>query len=251
MGAGVTLTGAASAAPDRKAVVDGVAKQTFKISLAEWSLHNALFGRKGDKLDNLDFPKYAKEKYGIEAIEYVNQFFKDKADDEKYLADLNRRCADLGVKQVLIMIDGEGDLGDPDDAKRTKSVENHKRWCAAHAAAVTDPRQEQGTPKNTTQVRGVIASAKALKGTVRACRRKSRRTVVERRMACQRHQAATRRTLAPSPISATRIHDRCKGVAELMPPAEGVAASLTNSTTQATKQNRLSADDEDRARRRL
>ncbi|MEX2186028.1 MAG: TIM barrel protein [Pirellulales bacterium] len=100
----------------------------FKISLAEWSLNKALFGK---KLDNLDFPKTAKEDYGIEAVEYVNQFFKDKADDKKYLADLKGRCEGLGVRSVLIMCDGEGSLGDPKDDQRTKAVENHYRWVEA------------------------------------------------------------------------------------------------------------------------
>jgi L-ribulose-5-phosphate 3-epimerase len=45
----------------------------FKISLAEWSLHKALFAK---KIDNLDFPKIAREQYGIEGVEFVNQFFK-------------------------------------------------------------------------------------------------------------------------------------------------------------------------------
>ena len=103
-------------------------KELFKISLAEWSLNKTLFG---GKLDNLDFPKTAKVEYGIDAVEYVNQFFKDKAKDEKYLAELNKRAADHGVKNVLVMIDGEGDLGDPDPAKRTKAVENHHRWVEA------------------------------------------------------------------------------------------------------------------------
>ena len=31
------------------------------------------------KLNHLDFAKAAKEEFGIEAVEYVNQFFKDKA----------------------------------------------------------------------------------------------------------------------------------------------------------------------------
>lgn len=100
----------------------------FKISLAEWSLNKALFGK---KLDNLDFPKTAKEDFGIEAVEYVNQFFKDKAKDEKYLADLKGRCSDLGVTSVLIMCDGEGSLGDPNNDRRTKAVENHYRWVEA------------------------------------------------------------------------------------------------------------------------
>lgn len=103
----------------------------FKISLAEWSLNKALFGRAGDKLDNLDFPRVARQDYGIEAIEYVNQFFKDKAKDEKYLTELKKRCADHGVKSLLIMCDGEGALGDADEKKRQTAVTNHHRWVDA------------------------------------------------------------------------------------------------------------------------
>ncbi len=100
----------------------------FKISLAEWSLHKTLFS---GKLANIDFPKVSKEEYGIDAVEYVNQFFATKAQDQKYLADLKQRAADFGVTNVLIMIDGEGNLGDPDDARRTKAVENHYKWVDA------------------------------------------------------------------------------------------------------------------------
>src|SRR5262249_4515030 len=94
----------------------------YQISLAEWSLHRTL--REG-KLDNLDFAKTAKEDYGIEAIEFVNQFFKDKAKDQAYLAELKKRAGDLGVKMLLIMIDGEGELGDANLRKRAQAVENH------------------------------------------------------------------------------------------------------------------------------
>jgi L-ribulose-5-phosphate 3-epimerase len=100
----------------------------FKISLAEWSLNKSLFG--GD-LDNMHFPEYSKEKCGIDAVEYVNQFFKDKANDKDYLTELKKRCDDLGVKSLLIMCDGEGQLGDPDEAARKKAVENHHRWVEA------------------------------------------------------------------------------------------------------------------------
>ena len=61
----------------------------FKISLAQWSLHKALF--KG-QIDNLDFPRESKRTYDIDAVEYVNQFFKDKAKDYDYLAQLNQRA---------------------------------------------------------------------------------------------------------------------------------------------------------------
>lgn len=103
-------------------------KLFFEISLAEWSLHRALFAK---KLDNLDFPMVARKTYGIGVVEYVNQFFKDKAKDQKYLAALLRRCQDNGVKNHLIMCDGEGSLGDPDDKVRIQAVENHYKWVDA------------------------------------------------------------------------------------------------------------------------
>lgn len=106
----------------------------FQISLAQWSLHNALYGRKGDKLDNLDFPKVARERYGIDAVEFVNQFFKDKAGDSAYLKELKKRADQSGVTCVLIMIDGEGDMSDPDKAARDKAVANHKKWVDAAQA---------------------------------------------------------------------------------------------------------------------
>jgi len=100
----------------------------FEISLAEWSLHRTL--RNGD-LDNLDFPATAKNDFDIHAVEYVNQFFKDKAENTEYLSELKKRCGDLGVKSVLIMIDGEGNLGDQDKKKRKTAVENHYKWIDA------------------------------------------------------------------------------------------------------------------------
>ena len=99
----------------------------FTISLAQWSFHKALQRK---QLDNLDFAKTARE-LNLDAIEYVNVFFKDKATDAGYLAELNRRAKDQGVFQHLIMCDAEGRLGDPDPAKRTQAVENHYKWVDA------------------------------------------------------------------------------------------------------------------------
>jgi len=100
----------------------------FRISLAEWSLHRTIFA---GKLDNLDFPRAAKEQFDIAAVEYVNQFFKDKAKDAAYLSDLAKRAEDHGVTNVLIMCDGLGNLGDPDNAARSQAVENHFPWVEA------------------------------------------------------------------------------------------------------------------------
>ena len=106
----------------------GSGKMPFKISLAEWSLHKSL--QKGE-MTNLDFPKMAKEKFGIDGVEFVNQFFKDKAKDHDYLTQLKKVCEDNGVAPVLIMIDGEGALGDANEANRTKAVESHYKWVEA------------------------------------------------------------------------------------------------------------------------
>lgn len=106
----------------------GSGDQPFKISLAQWSLHKTLFA---GKLDHLDFAKTAKEEFGIEGVEYVNQFFKDKAKDEKYLGEMKQRASDHGVTSVLIMVDGEGQLGAPEKADRQKTVDNHKKWVEA------------------------------------------------------------------------------------------------------------------------
>lgn len=100
----------------------------FKISLAQWSLHKTIFA---GKMDNLDFAPLALQSYGIDAVEYVNQFFKDKAKDETYLAEIKKRASDAGVKSLLIMCDGEGRLGDPDEAQRMQAVENHYKWVEA------------------------------------------------------------------------------------------------------------------------
>ncbi|HMB26881.1 MAG TPA: TIM barrel protein [Blastocatellia bacterium] len=103
-------------------------KQLFKISLAQWSLHRALFKK---ELDNLDFAGKARFDFGIGAVEYVNQFFKDKAKDRTYLGEMLKRALDNGIENRLIMCDDEGALGDPDEAKRRQAVENHYKWVEA------------------------------------------------------------------------------------------------------------------------
>jgi len=122
---GAAAFGAASLGASRAA---RGADMPFQISLAEWSLHRAL---QGGTLDHLDFPRTARQLYGVEAVEYVNQFFMDKGEDRAYLQEMKSRAEGEGVRSVLIMCDREGRLGDPDDAARTQSVENHVKWLDA------------------------------------------------------------------------------------------------------------------------
>ena len=103
-------------------------EQKFKISLAEWSFHVAL--GKGE-MTNLDFPRIAKTKYNLDAVEYVSIFFKGKSEDTKYLTSLKDSCTKYGVESLLIMVDGEGNLADTSAAVRQKAVENHYKWVKA------------------------------------------------------------------------------------------------------------------------
>jgi sugar phosphate isomerase/epimerase len=100
----------------------------FDISLAEWSLHKSIWS---GSVDHLDFACIAKETFGIKAIEYVNQFFIDKAEDMTYLAEMKKRAKDNDVRNLIIMIDMEGSLGILDEKKRIQAIENHYKWIEA------------------------------------------------------------------------------------------------------------------------
>lgn len=145
------VLGAAAAAGcmEGEAPQEAPAGPLYRISLAEWSFYRELFGpgmealRDGSfrddpsalyqgELDHLDFPARARS-LGIEAVEYVNTFFLDRARDEEYLAELKMRCDSEGVTSLLIMCDAEGDIGAPDAAERALSVENHHKWVEAAA----------------------------------------------------------------------------------------------------------------------
>ena len=101
---------------------------SFKISLAEWSLHRALYSK---KIDHLDFISLTKTEFGLDAVEYVNSFFFEKAEDQEYLNKMKLRADDHGVKSLLIMCDNEGNLGDPDKNKINQAIENHYKWAEA------------------------------------------------------------------------------------------------------------------------
>ncbi|MCO6478792.1 MAG: TIM barrel protein [Phaeodactylibacter sp.] len=123
----------------------------FKISLAQWSLHKSFFGPGRDggweafskalqtdpdsvlqgPLDPIDFPSIARNKFGIDAVEYVNTFYFGKAKNMDYLKELKKRCDSEGVRSLLIMCDSLGNLGDTDEAQRRQAVEKHYPWVDA------------------------------------------------------------------------------------------------------------------------
>lgn len=128
--AALSLLGLAACKNEKKnRVADNEDALFFKMSLAEWSLHRTLFDK---KMDHLDFAAKSRS-FGFEGVEYVNGFFKDKANDMSYLKEMKSRANAEGQENVLIMIDGEGVMADPDNKKRLQAIENHYKWVeAAH-----------------------------------------------------------------------------------------------------------------------
>ena len=205
----------------------------FKISLAQWSLNKSLFNK---KLDNLDFAKTAKD-FGIDAVEYVNQFFKDKAKDETYLSEMKKRAEDQGVKSLLIMCDGEGNLGDPDNKKRTQAIENHYKWVEA-AKFLGCHSIRVNAASSGSYDEQVKLAADGLRRLTEFADKYGLNVIVENHGGLSSNGAwlATVMKTVNLPrcgtlpdfgnfrVSRTEEYDRYKGIDELMPFAKGVSA---------------------------
>jgi sugar phosphate isomerase/epimerase len=221
---------------------EAIKKPFFEISLAQWSLHKALFAK---KLDNLDFPAKAKNDFGISVVEYVNVFFKDKAKDTAYLNELLKRCNDNGVKNHLIMCDGEGELGTLNDADRLKAVENHYKWvdaakhlsCATIRVNAAGKGSREDVAKAAAEGLGRLgeygekvginvivenhgsysSDGGWLAGVMKQVGKKNVGTLPDFGNFCIKRDAKEWKTCHES-------YDRYKGTAELMPFAKGVSA---------------------------
>jgi sugar phosphate isomerase/epimerase len=201
----------------------------FKISLAQWSLHRALQSK---ALDHLDFARVARRDFGIEAIEYVNVFFKDKAREPGYLAEMNRRAAGEGVYQHLIMCDGEGRLGDPDPAKRAEAVENHRKWLEAAKTLGCATIRVNAASEGTAEEQQKLA-ADGLRKLTELGAAMELNVIVENHGGLSSHGdwLAGVMKLVGHPRCGTLPdfgnfyeYDRYKGVAEMMPFAKAVSA---------------------------
>jgi L-ribulose-5-phosphate 3-epimerase len=209
-------------------------KPLFKISLAQWSLHKTLFAK---QLDNLDFAKTAKQDFGISAVEYVNQFFKDKAKDKAYLGEMLKRTKDLGVENRLIMCDGEGMLGDPDAAKRQQAVENHYKWVEAAKFLGCQMIRVNAASRGSYEEQQKLA-ADGLRKLTEFGAQHNIAVVVENHgglssngqwlvgvMKLVNHKmCGTLPDFGNFRVSQTEEYDRYKGVTELMPFAKAVSA---------------------------
>ena len=106
-----------------------IQEKALHISLAQWSLHRSF---ENGTLDPVDFAAIAAETYQLNAVEFVNGFYRKQAGDEKFWISMKERSANAEVRNLILMVDDEGDLGDAREKTRLKSVENHYKWI--HAA---------------------------------------------------------------------------------------------------------------------
>ena len=99
-----------------------------KISLAQWSLHRAIKINK--ELSPNDFSIKAHE-MGFNAVEYVSTLYWNELKSRSIrniTKELLSKSKDNNIKNLLIMVDGEGDLATKNNLKREKAIENHIKW---------------------------------------------------------------------------------------------------------------------------
>ena len=240
-------TGAALLAPSLFAYNE---EKRFKISLAQWSLHRTL---QAGKLDHLDFPVKARNDFGIEAVEYVNGFFggkkmnfKEAGKNQEYLNELLKRSKDAGVVNHLLMVDEEGPLALPNQKKRLKAVDNHKKWieaakflgCAtvrvnlhgdgdsdAKKTASIDSLSRLGAIAGTMNINVVVENhgSDSSRGVwmaevIKQVNRSNVGTLPDFGNFCISHPWGTTQD------GCEEEYDRYKGVAEMLPFAKGVSA---------------------------
>ncbi|WP_044173059.1 sugar phosphate isomerase/epimerase family protein [Flectobacillus major] len=241
---------------------DSSKKMFFEISLAEWSLHKAIFG---GQMTNLDFPVKAKKDFGIGIVEYVNtcfksatKDFKENGKDSAYLKELLMRCNDNGVKNHLIMCDAEGEMGDPDEKKRLQTVDNHKKWVeAAKFLGCKTIRVNAGGKGTAEEVAknaadglaklsefaatmninvivenhgGYSSNGQWLAGVMKAVNMKNCGTLPDFGNFCIKRDPANWKVC-------TEEYDRYEGVKELMPFAKGVSAKTNVFDAQGNERN--------------
>ena len=126
----LTSCSSGSTKSDTKSMVKTQKSYTF--SLAQWSLHREI---ETGKLDPFDFPRAAKE-LGFEAVEWVSHLYEKEIDILGLDAVVERWKAETekyGIANVLIMVDGAGDLSTSNPTERDKAIEMHKKYVDAAA----------------------------------------------------------------------------------------------------------------------
>ena len=144
-------------------------KPFFKLSLAQWSYHRE-FSKNG--VSPYEFAKMASD-LGFDGLEYVSQLYTDVTESEdkayamKVFIDKNNDLASqYNVKNVLIMVDGEGNLSTSDNQERKQAIENHKDWinaaskmgCSAVRLNLNGEKEESAWIKNSIESLSILSA---------------------------------------------------------------------------------------------
>lgn len=226
--------------PEQSVAKGATRRPLFPISLAQWSLHRTI---RSGALDPAAFPQAALRDYGIDAVEYVNTFLmkgdpKERVpQDAAWFADLRRRCDDLGVRSVLIMCDGLGALGAPQQADRLGAVERHRPWLeianglGCHSIRVNAASQGSWEEQRSLAADGLrrlceLADPLGLNVIVEnhGGLSSNGKWLAETIRAVGHPRAGTLPDFGNFDLGGGTWYDRYEGVAELMPFAKGVSA---------------------------
>lgn len=221
----------------------------FKLAISQFSFASQFWTK---QLDPLNFAAKAKE-LGINGLDYCSMFFADKAKDQQFLSDLKKRAADAGSYNLRIMVDGEGILGDLNEATRLKAVDNHHKWIDV-AAAVGCPMirvnvEGEGNPDDVAKAAvdslgrlieygskqkidvivenhvGISCNAGWLAGVMKQVNSKHCGTLADFGNFCiNRTKPETNDIAGYMKTKCLEEYDKYKGIAELMPYAKGVHA---------------------------
>ncbi|SHL92632.1 sugar phosphate isomerase/epimerase family protein [Mucilaginibacter sp. OK098] len=252
---GATGLGLAAALPG-SLFADTSKELFFKISISQFSFASQFWTQ---KLNPLDFAAKAKE-LGISGLDYCSMFFADKARDQQFLNDLKKRSADAGSYNLRIMVDGEGVLGDLNEAVRLKAVEGHYKWIDA-AATLGCPMirvnvEGEGAPADVAKAAvdslgklieygskqhidvivenhvGISCNAAWLAGVMKQVNSKHCGTLADFGNFCiNRTKPETNDIAGYMKTKCLEEYDKYKGITELMPFAKGVHAKSHFFTT--------------------
>src|SRR5690606_23275726 len=103
-------------------------KPLYKISCTEYSLHKMIAA---GELDHQDYAPFIRSEFDLDAVEYWSGPWADKVTDADYVKEARKKADDANVKGLVNLVDGEGYLGDADEAKRKQAVEHHYKWLDA------------------------------------------------------------------------------------------------------------------------
>ena len=237
LGLGLGLSGRSAFAADVTGKPQPGKIGDFKISLAEWSLHKALCAKK--QIDNLDFPKIARETYGIERRRVRQPVLQGQGPRLRLSQGPEEAGQRPGVTCVLIMIDGEGDLSAKDKTKRDEGRREPQEVGRRRGGArlPCDPREHrqqlQRRPTSQPSPRPAARSPNtARQQQDQRHLREPRRSVEQSRRPARPDQGgeqapfrhAARLRQLPQERTASTTIDIYDAIARMMPYAKGVSA---------------------------